>query len=38
MDVDNDSRDRVADLRQLAIDSLDDYSGGFAAFERWIAT
>lgn len=28
------SRDRVAYLRQLALDSLDNYSGGFAQLER----
>jgi hypothetical protein len=33
MDVDDDSRDRIVYLRQLALDSLDDYSG-FAALER----
>jgi hypothetical protein len=28
------SRDRVAYLRQLALDSLNNYSGGFAELER----
>ncbi|OBG38458.1 hypothetical protein [Mycobacterium sp. E3198] len=34
MDVDEGSRDRVGYLRQLALGSLDNYSGRFAALER----
>ncbi|UQX11070.1 DUF4926 domain-containing protein [Candidatus Mycobacterium methanotrophicum] len=30
----NDSRDRIAYLRQLAVESLTSYSGGFAELER----